>query len=267
MEKPVDYVKPNLWRRLIDSTSSPTFEFKESIMHIQQYYNRGRYRFVYFIEGNRVIKIFRCIYYPNEYLGSFYQEAKKQVEISQTTTQDSMSLLERLTYASSLVLNYVEEIAYKDIKGLLPKRIVDTEFGIGKKSRFGKKIFRPYTIQPFVKGIPLSSIVKGEKPIREKMMDHSLESLNGYILDFGKVEKAEVLKGVEEFLGIFDKFYQEQEAVIDLRLHNLVFTDKGLVCYDIQKAHKSDVDFGFFAKDASDRDVFHILKGVLEGNQ
>ena len=81
------------------------------------------------------------------------------------------------------------------------------------------------------------------------------------------VDKAEVLKGIEEFLNIFEKFYNEQEAVIDLRLNNLVFSDRGLVCYDIQKVHKSDVDFSFFAKDASDRDVFHILKGVLEVNQ
>ena len=84
------------------------------------------------------------------------------------------------------------------------------------------------------------------------------------VLNFDKVDKKEVLEGVEDFLKLFESFYKNENAVLDLNPTNLFFTKEDLVCFDLQKFHK---DTWKWEEEKKPRDIYHILNNILDVNQ
>src|SRR3989338_3853839 len=75
MEKPIDYISSSLYRRTWDGISGPTFDFGQGPMKVPKYYNRGRWRFVYRLADNRVLKIMKVMAPLDDYAGRFYKRA------------------------------------------------------------------------------------------------------------------------------------------------------------------------------------------------
>ena len=266
MEKPIDYISSSLYRRTWDGISGPTFDFGQGPMKVPKYYNRGRWRFVYRLADNRVLKIMKGMAPIDDYAGRFYKRALSD-RTDRKDIPEANSIVEKFSLRTSLALDKVERDAYSDVCAIIPDRITETEYGIGKKVRLGVPFFRPYSIQPFVIGIPLRSLITGKKIIRDKKLNYSEFSTFGNILDFNRVDKAEVMEGIEDFLQVFERMYDEQDAVLDFGLHNLVFSEDGLICHDIQKFHKRDIDRTVEDHGASPLDTYYELAGVLEVNQ
>lgn len=302
IQKPVDYIGPNLTHRIIDPISSQELVFPTGeVLSIPEYYNRGEYRFVYLL-GQDVIKVFRYIHkiHPREhYLGTFYSRAQKEVvgklkseypghprtllEKAKNEIEDDLkskklslypTLLERDTYLESLVITRLEEETYLKAKEFKPDLILDTEFGVVNKIRkwslYNRLInresyYRPYSRQSFLEGVPLSELVTEKRKIRDNTIDDSEQSLYGYVLDLSKSNKTKILDGIEGFIELFEEFYNEEDAILELMLQNLMVTESGLVCFDLQKFKNGE--WMWFDDEYAQRDILHTLKGVLEVNQ
>jgi hypothetical protein len=258
-ERAQNFVRSSIARSAVNAISDPRIYLDERELPVREYYNRGRWRFVY-RDGDKVIKVFRVCSPFNKYFGEFYDLAKKKA----IPPPASLRFFERITFRSSQAITRLEEETYSEVRAVIPDRIVETQYGILKKTKFGVPYFRPYSIQPFVKGCQLTDLARGERIIRDLPVDDSLESLAGIVLDFNRADKKEVLAGIEEFLMAAEQFYAAQSAVLDLNPTNLIVTDDGLKCYDLQKFHKS---LWRFESEHSPLDTIHILRGMLEVNQ
>ncbi len=271
-ERPPDYRRPTLSRLVWDGISNLKIHSNDKSVNIPEYYNRGDYRFVYLIDnGKRVLKIFKMCNPRNAYFGTFYDQEKRKINIFQAEEiYQPKTPIEKKTLITSLAINQLEKKTYEEAKKILPERIVETEFGLLKKSRFKEQTyFRPYSIQPLIEGTLLSEIIIERRKIRSEPIDGSQESLYRCKLDFSKVNKEEVLAGIKDFLDLFQHFYEKKDAVIALVPRNLIFSeDVGLVCFDLQKYHRGEYEWRLSQKGLpkKPRDIYFILAGMIEAN-
>lgn len=260
MKLPLNYVPRSSYRFVLDAISDPMIELDgEQCISILKYYNRGRYRFVY-RDGDRVIKVIKICLPWNPYYGEFYGDAKKDREEGDRPFNH---YLERKTYETSCAITRLEKKTYQECRDFLPDRIVETKYGIAKKTRVWGSYFRPYSEQKFLHGIPLNHLATDLIKIRDKPIDDSTHSMYGSIINFDRADKSEVLEGIEDFLNLFEHIYETQNGVLDFNPHNLLYTESGLVCFDTQKFHKS---CWIQEDDKSPRDIYYLLKGMLEVN-
>ena len=176
MEPPIGFVKPSVYRSILDKISEPIL-YSLPPISLSEYYNRGSYRFVYKVNNNlnneeEVIKIFKVCWWPNPYFGPFYNKAKKDVN----TNNFEGTLLEKITLKSSLAITALETETYNTAKYELPSRITPTKYGIVMKSRFGITYYRPASIQPFIDGRSINSLIINNEKIRDELIDDSAYS-------------------------------------------------------------------------------------------